>query len=194
MSLSVNTLILSSIDSCVVFLNQHFTYTNDGTLMCVLCNSVVRSEAVWNVHINAKAHKDNIHAAKQRKMSADIKHTSDKISSTSLKRPIEPMMRDPVPAKKIKGKVLCCVYFSCSTQAVFFSTALVLWQIFFTGPTLMLKVWAPALCRMFAKVPMVLKQIWLQMKHARPYSASHHTLFIVTQIGVLKSDTSCEAL
>ena len=79
--------------------------------MCVLCNSVVRSEAVWNVHINAKVHKDNIHAAKQKKMSAEKKQ-SEREYSASLKRRIEPLKRDPVPAKKIKGTVIDCFLYT----------------------------------------------------------------------------------
>ncbi|KAE8739499.1 hypothetical protein FOCC_FOCC014995 [Frankliniella occidentalis] len=77
-------------------------YTNDGTLMCVLCNTVVRSEAVWNVHINAKAHRDNIHIAKQKKVSSEFKSPA-MVAAPTLKRQSETIMNDPVPAKKIKG-------------------------------------------------------------------------------------------
>lgn len=71
--------------------------------MCILCNTVVRSEAVWNVHLNAKAHKDNIHLAKQRKVAADFKAPANVAAPASLKRPNEPFQKDPVPPKKIKG-------------------------------------------------------------------------------------------
>lgn len=77
-------------------------YTNDGTLMCVLCNAVVRSEAVWNVHINAKAHRDNIHLAKQKKNSSEFKSPAT-VVTPSLKRPSEPFKNEPIPTKKIKG-------------------------------------------------------------------------------------------
>uniref|UniRef100_A0A2M3ZIH5 Zinc finger protein 830 n=1 Tax=Anopheles braziliensis TaxID=58242 RepID=A0A2M3ZIH5_9DIPT len=42
-------------------------YNDAGQLSCVLCRSVVRSEAVWKVHINSKQHKENIELAKQLK-------------------------------------------------------------------------------------------------------------------------------
>ncbi|KAK3928570.1 Zinc finger protein 830 [Frankliniella fusca] len=77
-------------------------YTSDGTLMCVLCNTVVRSEAVWNVHINAKAHRDNIHLAKQKKISSEFKSPAI-VASPALKRPNEPVKNDPIPSKKLKG-------------------------------------------------------------------------------------------
>ncbi|CAG9133124.1 unnamed protein product [Plutella xylostella] len=42
-------------------------YNDAGQLMCVLCKSVVRSENVWNVHVNAKQHKENVAEAKRLK-------------------------------------------------------------------------------------------------------------------------------
>lgn len=71
--------------------------------MCILCNTVVRSESVWNVHLNAKAHRDNIHLAKQRKAAAEFKAPSNVAAPAPLKRPNETLLKDPVPAKKIKG-------------------------------------------------------------------------------------------
>ncbi len=63
--------------------------------MCVLCKSVVRSEDVWKVHINAKLHKQNIELAKKLK---------DKLQTTSpaTKRPATPPANE-VPPKKLKG-------------------------------------------------------------------------------------------
>ncbi|XP_034247307.1 zinc finger protein 830 [Thrips palmi] len=78
-------------------------YTSDGALMCVLCNTVVRSESVWNVHLNSKAHKDNIHLVKQRKAAAEFKAPSNVAAPAPLKRPSESFNKDPIPAKKIKG-------------------------------------------------------------------------------------------
>ncbi|XP_058839956.1 zinc finger protein 830-like [Topomyia yanbarensis] len=42
-------------------------YNEAGQLTCVLCRSIVRSEAVWKVHINSKQHKENIEEAKKLK-------------------------------------------------------------------------------------------------------------------------------
>lgn len=63
--------------------------------MCVLCKSVVRSEDVWKVHINAKLHKQNIELAKKLK---------DKLQTTNsaTKRPATPPANE-VPQKKLKG-------------------------------------------------------------------------------------------
>lgn len=64
-------------------------------MICVLCKSVVRSEDVWKVHINAKLHKQNIELAKKLK---------EKLQTTNpaSKRPATPPAND-VPQKKLKG-------------------------------------------------------------------------------------------
>lgn len=69
-------------------------YNEAGQLTCVLCKSVVRSEAVWNVHINAKQHKENVEIAKK------LKERTNNFSQP-LKRPLTPPM--VVPTKKVKG-------------------------------------------------------------------------------------------
>ncbi|XP_052889676.1 zinc finger protein 830 [Anopheles moucheti] len=79
-------------------------YNDAGQLMCVLCRSVVRSAAVWKVHLNSKQHKENIELAKR------LKETSVEKSSEPA-RPAAPLKRsgdaqagvDTVPVKKIKG-------------------------------------------------------------------------------------------
>lgn len=74
-------------------------YDSAGQLTCVLCKSVVKSEAVWPVHLNAKKHKENVQQAKQ------LKEQLEKAPQTmigGLKRSIEVVTSD-VPAKKLKG-------------------------------------------------------------------------------------------
>lgn len=44
-----------------------YTYNDLGQLTCILCKSVVKSDAVWKVHINTKAHKTKVEIAKQLK-------------------------------------------------------------------------------------------------------------------------------
>lgn len=78
-------------------------YTKDGSLMCVLCNTVVRSESVWNVHINAKAHRDNIQNAKQKKIAPEFRRPVVAPITESLKRPSSAVTSDPIPPKKIRG-------------------------------------------------------------------------------------------
>lgn len=65
--------------------------------MCILCKSVVRSEDVWKVHINAKQHKQNIEFAKKLKQ--------DTNNFTAPKRPATPpsIVHSIPPSKKIKG-------------------------------------------------------------------------------------------
>jgi zinc finger protein 830 len=73
-------------------------YDSAGNLMCALCKSIVKSEAVWQVHLNAKKHKENVQLAKQ------LKEQLEKAPQSigGLKRSIEVLHSD-VPAKKPKG-------------------------------------------------------------------------------------------
>lgn len=74
-------------------------YNDIGQLTCALCKTIVRSEGVWNVHINTKQHKENIDYAK--KLKAHTKNfTSTRAPVTTLKRPASPPSGS---SKKIKG-------------------------------------------------------------------------------------------
>ncbi|XP_017781084.1 PREDICTED: zinc finger protein 830 [Nicrophorus vespilloides] len=69
-------------------------YNEAGQLTCVLCKSVVRSEAVWPIHLNAKQHRLNVEQAKR------LKEKTNNFT-TALKRPLTPPL--DVPSKKVKG-------------------------------------------------------------------------------------------
>lgn len=81
-----------------------FAKYENGQLMCSLCNSVVKSEKVWQVHLNAKQHKENLAKAKELKAKIEgQKKKADPVDRIQgLKRTIEEM-RSEVPEKKIKG-------------------------------------------------------------------------------------------
>ena len=53
-----------------------FTYASNGQLLCILCDSVVRSEAVWSVHINSKKHRENIVNVKSIVLNSHLLHTT----------------------------------------------------------------------------------------------------------------------
>lgn len=69
--------------------------------MCILCKSIVRSEDVWKVHINAKQHKQNVELAKELKVKTH-NFTEPAAPVPSLKRPAPPPVND-VPVKQLKG-------------------------------------------------------------------------------------------
>lgn len=85
-------------------INSPFAKYENGQLICVLCKKEVRSENVWNVHVNAKQHKENLAIAKQLKEKLEAKTTKpapeDRLAG--LKRSIE-VMRSEIPEKKLKG-------------------------------------------------------------------------------------------
>lgn len=55
-------------------IDSPFAKYDNGQLNCQLCKSVVRSEAVWKVHVNSKQHKENLALAKQLKEQIDFKN------------------------------------------------------------------------------------------------------------------------
>lgn len=75
-------------------------YNDSGQLMCILCKTIVRSEHVWQVHINAKQHKENVAEAKKFK-----ELTNNFTSTTKLKNQKRNLMPPPdaPPEKKLKG-------------------------------------------------------------------------------------------
>lgn len=78
-------------------------YKNDGTLMCILCNTVVRSEAVWNVHINAKQHKENITKKKEQQQQELLYKSQAEVVNSINKRPPSTVAETPQPPKKLKS-------------------------------------------------------------------------------------------
>jgi len=85
-------------------IDSPFAKYENGQLTCVLCKSIVRSENVWKVHINAKQHKENLQLAKQlkEKIENQTKKSDHDARVAGLKRSIE-NMRSEVPEKKLKG-------------------------------------------------------------------------------------------
>lgn len=77
-----------------ISLTLFYTYNDTGQLACILCQSVVKSDAIWPVHINSKQHRDNVEKAKK------LKEKTNNFT-TPLKRPLTPPHE--VPAKKPKS-------------------------------------------------------------------------------------------
>ncbi|XP_023722543.1 zinc finger protein 830 [Cryptotermes secundus] len=73
-------------------------YNDSGQLLCTVCESVVRSEAIWKVHINSKKHRENFADAKRRR-----EETVNFVcpSVPKLKRPAQ--TEETPPPKKLKG-------------------------------------------------------------------------------------------
>lgn len=69
--------------------------------MCVLCKTVVRSEDVWKVHVNAKQHKQNVEMAKKSVGSMPPPPRPQPVA-VSTKRMAPPLIPE-VPAKIPKG-------------------------------------------------------------------------------------------
>lgn len=100
-----------------------FAKYENGQLICSICNSVVKSEKVWQVHLNAKQHKENLAKAKELKAKIEgqgkKKDPGERIKG--LKRSIEEMRSDIPADKKIKG----ILKNSSSTSAVVSSAVIV---------------------------------------------------------------------
>lgn len=73
-------------------------YNESGQLTCVLCKTIVRSEAVWIVHVNAKQHKENVALAKQ------LKERTQNFTVLAVKRQADtPVFIENSTNKKIKS-------------------------------------------------------------------------------------------
>lgn len=64
-------------------------YSANGELTCIVCSSVVKSEAVWSIHINSKQHKENI-ARKNAPVPPPQKQESLTVETETLKKPSLP--------------------------------------------------------------------------------------------------------
>uniref|UniRef100_A0A8D9FG71 Zinc finger protein 830 n=1 Tax=Cacopsylla melanoneura TaxID=428564 RepID=A0A8D9FG71_9HEMI len=72
----------------------------EGQLWCIVCDNIVRSDAVWPIHINSKKHKDNI----GKKKSTVVPPVNVQSNGFSLKRPAStPVAPLPTPPKQIKS-------------------------------------------------------------------------------------------
>lgn len=75
-------------------------YSSDGTLMCIICNSPIKSESLWPAHINAKQHRDNIAKKKPQK---EVQHTASVAPLTPRITKKEPTPV-PLPTQPVKIK------------------------------------------------------------------------------------------
>ena len=58
-------------------------YNSIGQLTCIVCNQVIKSELLWNAHINTKAHLENKAKLKSKLIGANDATTFKKPSSTT---------------------------------------------------------------------------------------------------------------
>lgn len=72
-------------------------YNNLGQLTCVLCSSIVRSEHVWQVHVNSKQHKENVDRAKK------LKELTNNFTDIKIKKRLGSTITDGPEEKKLKG-------------------------------------------------------------------------------------------
>lgn len=69
-------------------------YDEKGSLSCILCKSLVRSESVWKVHINSKNHKEKVEMAKHIRERLDQQNQATKrANETSIKSSNEKKLR-----------------------------------------------------------------------------------------------------
>ncbi|XP_038220196.1 zinc finger protein 830 isoform X1 [Zerene cesonia] len=72
-------------------------YNGAGQLTCVLCSSIVRSENVWQVHVNSKQHRNNVEQAKK------LKELTKNFTDGNVKKRLATSTPDAPQEKKIKG-------------------------------------------------------------------------------------------
>ena len=73
-------------------------YNSIGQLTCIVCNQVVKSELLWNAHINTKAHLENKAKLKSKLKGADDAQTFKKpalATSSTTKETKSAAAQDP---------------------------------------------------------------------------------------------------
>lgn len=82
-------------------------YNDLGQLMCVLCKTIVRSDDVWKVHVNAKQHKQNVELAKKTMATTAPASASAPVakpsSTVSASKRMAPPPVPEIPAKMPKS-------------------------------------------------------------------------------------------
>ncbi|KAL8964680.1 MAG: hypothetical protein Q9197_006848, partial [Variospora fuerteventurae] len=56
--------------------HPHLTYSTTGTLVCLICHVQIKTEALWNKHLNSTLHATN--ASKSREEASEKKNDSKK--------------------------------------------------------------------------------------------------------------------
>lgn len=74
-------------------------YNSLGQLTCIICNQVVKSELVWNAHLNSKTHIDNKNKLKSQLTSAGGSETPAPASSSDKKQPSNATVSQKVETK-----------------------------------------------------------------------------------------------
>lgn len=81
------------------------TYNDLGQLMCVLCKTVVRSEDVWKVHINAKQHKQNVELTKKSANSMPPPSQPTKSAESAKPTAVATKRMAPPPIPEVPAKI-----------------------------------------------------------------------------------------
>jgi len=63
--------LLISIPVSSIFLKKSVKYNAAGQLTCIVCDSIVRSDSAWAVHLNSKTHRENLSRRTKRKEPPD---------------------------------------------------------------------------------------------------------------------------
>lgn len=84
-------------------------YDKDGNLTCIVCESIVRSEAVWTVHLNSKSHRQNIANKVKKRDEPPAPAPAPPPPVEKFAKPAVPTLKRPAPppvpvcTKKIKS-------------------------------------------------------------------------------------------
>lgn len=94
---------------------HNITYDNSGKLHCIICRTVIRTENIWKVHMNTKAHKINLESARKLKDGAsNVLPKSEK--PNSLQKEIVPNSVYQTPQEVINAKIVEPIITSATQQ------------------------------------------------------------------------------
>jgi hypothetical protein len=79
--------------------HQHAAYTPEGKLLCKLCQTIVKTDAAWDSHLQSSQH--NLHAARARAVEGNpaTDATSKKRKASTLNSPVAVDRKKPKPTQ-----------------------------------------------------------------------------------------------
>ncbi|KAL8947508.1 MAG: hypothetical protein Q9183_007780, partial [Haloplaca sp. 2 TL-2023] len=84
--------------------HPHLTYSTAGTLICLICHVQVKTEALWNKHLNTSQHAANLHkASENRDHQAVSAEDADRVNGSKKRKANDDSSEDEDTRKRTKG-------------------------------------------------------------------------------------------
>ncbi|KAL8666898.1 MAG: hypothetical protein Q9202_001138 [Teloschistes flavicans] len=84
--------------------HPHLTYSATGTLLCLICETQIKSEALWNKHLASSEHAKNLQNVPKKHQNPKASPKSQSITNSSKKRKANDDSSDEDTRKRTRGE------------------------------------------------------------------------------------------